>query len=158
MLRVLKALHAARGGSTVTGGGAAWPPAVIVTSLAEARAALAAGPVLLLSIEGAAGSVGPLGWRALMEAAADGASVPHALCCGSAPGHALAALRAGQALIVLDGGVPAYGQVAAAAAQIGATVLPVRPPALDLRRIDLRKSGGQAILARWLAGLDGRAR
>lgn len=153
MPRMLKALHAARGGSTVTEEarpGGAWPPAVVVTSLAEARAALAAGPVLLLSIEGAAGSLGPAGWRALMDMAAAGQPVSHALCCGSAPGYALAALRAGQALIVLDGTVPAFAQVAEAAAQVGATVLPARPPALDLRRIDLRKPGGQAMLARWL--------
>jgi hypothetical protein len=160
MPRVLKALHAARGGSTVTGGGGtgapgvAWPPAVVVMNVAEARAALAAGPVLLLSIEAAAGSLGPRGWLALVAAAAAGRPVLHALCCGSAPGHALAALRAGQRLIVLDRAVPAFDQVLAAAAQIGAAILPARPPALALRRIDLRKPAGQVILARWLAGMD----
>ena len=129
-------------------------PAVMVVSVAEAAAAVALrGPrgVLLLSAEGAAGFLGPLGWRALLrEAAAD--DVPDALCCGAAPGDALMALRAGCRRVVLDGRHPSFARVAAAAAEIGAVVLPARPPALEVRRLDLRRAGARAILATWLTG------
>ncbi len=42
------------------------------------------------------------------------------------------ALQAGCRIIVLDPAVPAYGLLTSRAAAIGATVLPARPPALDL--------------------------
>jgi hypothetical protein len=130
------------------------PPALVVRGAAEARAALAFAaqrPVLLLSAPGAAGFLGAPAWRALVAAAAQGAAVPDALCCADAPGHALAALRAGCRIVVLDGTTPAFGQVAAAAAEAGALLLPARPPALDLATIDLARPRGQASLARWLA-------
>jgi hypothetical protein len=132
--------------------GAALPPAVLVTSLAEARFALAAaapGRVLLLSAEGAAGTIGPLAWLALMRAAGAAAS-PHALCCGAAPGDALAALRAGCPMLVLAGTHPAFPAVLGAAAEAGARLLPARPPALDLRGLDMRRPGARAKLAHWL--------
>jgi hypothetical protein len=132
------------------------PPALVTRDAAEAAAALrlAGGRrVLLLSAPGAGGVLGPLGWQALVARAvaeAPGAEMADALCCGTAPGHALAALRAGCRILVLDGACPAFGAVAAAAAEAGATLLPARPPALDLRGLDLRKAGGQARLAHWL--------
>ncbi len=130
---------------------------VLVHSAEEASAALrlAGGrPLLLLSAEDAAGFLGPRGWRALVAEAATrvpGAPLSDLLCCGDAPGHALAALREGCRALVLQGVSPAYGAVAAAAAECGATLLPVRPAALDLRRLDLRRPAAAAILAQWLA-------
>ncbi len=130
---------------------------LVVRASAEAAAALrlASGRrVTLLSAEGAAGWLGAEGWRALLAAAAEaapGAPFDNLLCCGDAPGHALAALRAGCRGLVLDGRCPAFAQVAAAAAEAGALVLPARPAARDLAGVDLRKPGGQALLRRWLA-------
>lgn len=139
--------------------GKALPPAVAVQSREEAAAALAlAGPagVLLLSAEGAAGFLGVQGWRALVAAA----TAPHAgvtppwqdaLCCGSAAGDALAALRAGCRIVVLDGTSPAFAAVAGAAADSGALLLPARPPALAASTLDLRRPQGRTRLAAWLA-------
>ncbi len=131
-------------------------PAVIVHDPAQAEAALAAaGPrgVLLLSAPGAAGSLGAAWFLALVARAAaawPGARHWAALDCGDAPGHALAAIRAGARLLILDPACPAFPAVAAAAAEAGAVVWPVRPPALDLRRLDPQHPGGRAKLAAWL--------
>jgi hypothetical protein len=131
--------------------------ALVTRGAAEAAAALrlaGAAPVLLLSAPGAGSFLGARGWRALVDHArslAPTAVFDDAICCGDAPGHALQALRAGCRIVVLQGTCAAFAQVAAAGQEIGATVLPARPPALDLRGLDLRKPGGQAILARWLA-------
>ena len=133
--------------------------AIIVRSAAEATAALKAvggQPVLLLSAPGTAGVLGPAGWRALVaaaESACPGAPFEDALCCGDAPGNALAALRAGCRLLVLDGDCPAYPRIAAAAEEVGATLLPARPPAFDLHGLDLTKPGGRTRLAQWLTAL-----
>jgi hypothetical protein len=135
----------------VSGGSVRLPPALVVRAAAEARAALAvAGPgrALLLSAPGAAGFLGPLSWRALVEAAGD---APDALCCGDAAGDALAALRAGCRILVLDGALPGFATLAGAAAEVGALLLPARPPALDLRELDLRRPAARAKLADWLA-------
>jgi hypothetical protein len=132
-------------------------PALVVRGGGEAGAALrlAAGrPVLLLSAPGAAGFLGARGWRALVEAAAaqaPGAPFQDAICCAAAPGWALAALRAGCRLLVLDAGCPAFPAVAGAAAEVGARLLPARPPALDLGTLDLGRPHGQGVLAAWLA-------
>lgn len=132
-------------------------PAVTVHGLMEADAALAAaGPagVLLLSAPGAAGFAGPDWFLALAaEAARRHPGVPCAavLDCADAPGTALAALRAGARRIVLDGACPAFGAVAAAAAETGASVLPARPRNLDLAGLDLRRRDDAARLAAWLA-------
>lgn len=132
-------------------------PAVTVHGLREAEAALAAaGPagVLLLSAPGAAGYAGPDWFLALTaEAARRRPGVPCAalLDCADAAGVALDALRAGARQVVLDGACPAFGAVAAAAAEIGARVLPARPPALDLAGLDLRRRADAARLAAWLA-------
>lgn len=136
-------------------------PVVVVHDAAGAAAALAlAGPrgVLLLSAPGAAAGLGPAWFLGMVARAAAGQAltpgpVEAALDCGDAPGHALAALRAGARLLVLDGACPAHAAVAAAAAERGARVLPARPaPALDLRGIDPARPGGRARLAAWLAG------
>jgi hypothetical protein len=132
-------------------------PAVVVHGLDQAIAALAAaGPrgVLLLSAPGAGGFAGAAWFLAVVAAAQrlhPAVRCAAALDCADAPGHALAALHAGAAIIVLDGGCPAFGAVAAAAAEAGATVLPARPAALDLGRADLRRRDDHARLAAWLA-------
>jgi hypothetical protein len=126
------------------------PPAVVVHGLEDARAALRPGrKVLLLSAPGAAGFAGCLWWRELVAAAR--AAHPQTaaldmLDCGAAPGHAMAALRAGQLLLRLDPGCPAFPAVAAAAATLGACIVAARPPALDLG-----ERGATRRLAAWLA-------
>jgi len=131
-------------------------PAVVVRGAAEAAAALrlAEGrPLRLLSAPGAAAGLGAAGWRALVaEAAAlvPGARFDDLLCCGAAPGHALVALRAGCRRLILDAGCPAFAQVAGAASELGAVLLPARPAALDLAGLDLRRPGGARLLRRWL--------
>lgn len=132
-------------------------PALVVRSAAEASAALAlAGEqrVLLLSAPGAAGFLGAVGWRALLAeavVAAPGTPFDNALCCADAPGLALAALRAGCRGLVLDAACPAFAQVAGAAAELGALLLPERPAALDLGELDLGRPWAQRRLALWLA-------
>jgi acyl-CoA synthetase (AMP-forming)/AMP-acid ligase II len=127
------------------------PPAVIIHGLPDARAALRPGrPVTLLSAHGAAAYAGVLWWRELIAAAraAHPATQVHdVLDCGDAPGHAMAALRVGQRLLVLNGACPAFAAVAAAAARLGAHVLPAPPPALDLA-----ERGARQRLPRWLGG------
>lgn len=133
-------------------------PAVVVHDAAGAALALAlAGPrgALLLSAPGAAAFLGAPWFLAIAAAAAAAhPGVPHraVLDCGDAPGHALAALRAGLRELVLDPACPAFAQVAGAAAEIGARLRPARPPALDLAPLDLNRAGARAKLAAWLAG------
>lgn len=136
-------------------------PAVVVHTPGMARAAVAlAGPrgVLLLSMPAAAGSLGAAWFLALAAQAVEGLREPPphwaVLDCGDAPGYALAALRAGLRVLVLDPAVPAFPAVAAAAAEVGAAVWPERPPALDLGGLDLHAPAGRGHrrLAEWLAG------
>lgn len=151
--------------ASAAGGAASAPdprdaPAVVVHTAGEARAALAdAGPrgIVLLSARGAASNMGVAWFLALVaQARADlaGAAPPHwaALDCGDAPGFALAALRAGAPLLVLDPAVPAFAAVAAAAAEVGAAVWAERPAALDLGTLDVREGSGRGLhrLAEWL--------
>ena len=128
-----------------------------VHALPQAEAALAAaGPrgVLLLSAPGAAGFAGPAWFLALVAQAArshPGVPFDAALDCADAPGTALAAIRAGARLIVLDGACPGFAAVAGAAAEAGASILAGRPASLDLGRVDLRRRADIARLAAWLA-------
>ncbi|WP_206035544.1 hypothetical protein [Roseomonas sp. HF4] len=132
-------------------------PAVTVHGLHQAEAALAAaGPrgVLLLSAPGAVGFAGPAWFLALAAEASrrhPGRRMAAALDCADAPGTALAALRAGATIVVLDGACPAFPALTAAAAEAGARLLPGRPRALDLGRLDLRRRADLARLAAWLA-------
>jgi hypothetical protein len=111
-------------------------PAVVVHSLADARAALAHGhPLTLLSAEAAALYAGCAWWRALTQAArAEFPMLPTAdlLDCADASGQALAALRIGLLHLILTPDAPARPRVAAIVANLGGTLLPARPPALDL--------------------------
>ena len=117
---------------------AALPPAVIVHGLGDVRDVLAVAmrhPVTFLSAPGAASYAGCGWWRALMaQARAEfpDASLADVLDCGGASGDALAALRIGQALLVLSPAAPGRDAVAAMAADWGGAVLPCAPPALDM--------------------------
>jgi hypothetical protein len=126
------------------------PPAVVVHGLADAQRALRVGrPVTLLSAPGAALFAGCLWWRALVAAARAAHPATPAqdvLDCGDAAGQAMAALRAGQRLLILDPACPAFATVRSAAKTLGAIVLAARPPALDLA-----DPAAQRRLARWLA-------
>jgi hypothetical protein len=128
------------------------PPAVMVHSLAHARAALAPGlPVTLLSAPGAALYAGVGWWLALVAAATNGRPAPpHVLDCGAAAGRALEALRAGQPAVVLQAVPRIFVEIALAAADRGATLLPVAPPSLDLAAIDPSRPGATRMLTRWL--------
>ncbi|MDD2795595.1 hypothetical protein [Acidocella sp.] len=122
------------------------PPAVIVHSLADAKAALAPGRALtLLSAPGAGQFAGCLWWRELLVAA--GFAGPALLDCGSAPGRALEALHLGLGGVVLHAPAPAFSLVAQLAAAQGALALPLAPPALDLRL-----NGAIRRLDSWLDG------
>ena len=111
-------------------------PAVIVHSLADARATLSLGqPATLLSAADAALYAGCGWWRALVGAArAEFPEVPATdiLDCGDGAGQALAALRIGQIHLVLAPAAPGWDAVAAIAASCGGCVLAAPPPALDL--------------------------
>jgi len=124
-------------------------PSVVVHGLSHATAALRPGfPVVLLSAPAAAGYAGCLWWRELIAAArALHPATPalDILDCGAAPGHAMAALRVGQRLLILEP-CPAFPAVADAAATWGAHVLAGRPPALDLA-----ERGAMRRLRDWLA-------
>ena len=120
------------------------PPAVVVHGLPHLQLATAPGrPVTLLSGPGAAIYAGCGWWRALMALGAG--DNPDILDCAAAPGRAMEALRVGCRLLVLDPAVPAWGLVVSRAALVGATVLPERPPALDLAQ-----KGAARRLAAWL--------
>ncbi len=127
------------------------PPAVIVHGLPDVRAALRSGhAVTLLSARGAALYAGCLWWRELVaagRAAFPATPARDVLDCADAPGAAMAALRAGQRLLVLDVACPGFAAVSGAAATLGARVLPKTPAALDLADPATRRR-----LARWLAG------
>jgi len=133
-------------------------PAIIVRDAATATTALLlAAPrgALLLSPTGAAESLGAAWFLAIVAAAAKATpGVPYAaaLDCGSAPGHALAALRLGARIVILAPDVPAFAAVAGAAAQCGAAVWTAAPPAFDPGRAGLAKPGAQACLTAWLVG------
>ncbi|MBS7791878.1 hypothetical protein KTR66_17900 [Roseococcus sp. SDR] len=110
---------------------------------------VAAGrPIALLSAPGAAGYLGVAGFLALL--APHGALPLAILDAAAAPGHALAALRAGVPRVVLAQRVPAFAALAELAGAMGAALLPAAPPALDLARVDFHKAQGRMHLARWL--------
>ena len=123
------------------------PPAVMVHSLAHARAALATGlPATLLSAPGAALFAGVGWWRALIEAATEHTAPPDILDCADAPGRALEALRHGQRLLVLQ--APAhFADIAVRAVRQGTVVLSSAPASLDLAQ-----RGAERRLRDWLSG------
>ncbi len=114
--------------------------AVVVHSLAHARAALSAAAehgvaVTLLSGPGAAGYAGPAWFREVVAAAQaehPGIEVTAVLDCGDAPGHALAALRAGLKAIRFTGDPALTERIADLASRYHSAVEPGRDEALDL--------------------------
>ena len=129
------------------------PRAVIVHSLADARAALAVrAPVTLLSAQGAALYAGCLWWRELMAAAGrddPGTPFTDVLDCADGSGQALAALRMNVTRLVLWREAPGWDQVAAIAAAHGGFLLDAAPAALDLGQ-----RGAIRRLPAWLSGDD----
>lgn len=127
--------------------------AITIHGAEDARAALAAAAscgvaVTLISAPSAAGYAGPGWFRALQDiVSGEFAHVRQRwiLDCGDAPGHVLAALRAGCDALVFTGEPRVREKLAAIAAAQGATLLAMRPDSLDLG--ELRDH--QAILA-WL--------
>jgi hypothetical protein len=115
--------------------------AVIVHSLEQARAALAAAadlgvPVTLASAPGASAYVGPAWFRELVALAA--AEVPEAdfeavIDCADRPGDVLLALRLGFARVRFTGKTAVARKLAAIAGQSGAALVTGRQRALDLR-------------------------
>jgi len=109
-------------------------PAVVVTGLNEAVAALARGqPVTLLSAPGAALSAGCGWWAALVQAAR--AAHPQVtaidiLDCADATGHAFAALRIGLCRLILWPEAPGRDAVVTIAEAMGGFVL-AAPPSLE---------------------------
>lgn len=130
--------------------------AVIVHDLAQARAAVAAAaalgaPVLLLSPPGAAAYLGAGYFKAMAQAARaghPGARVVAVLDCGEAPGHALAALRAGVDAVCFRGAAETAARLADVAAQSGAGFHRKPPKALDLAGVDDPAAACRA----WLGG------
>ncbi|MFC0408067.1 hypothetical protein [Roseomonas elaeocarpi] len=145
----------------VKAAGHGWP-AVIVHDAAEMAAVLrlaaeggGAAGVLLLSVPGGVVWPGPAVFRAMVRAAvARCPGVPHeaVLDCADLSGAALGALRGGWRQLVLRRDSSGFASVQAAAAEVGARVWTVPPLALDLTLVDLRKPGGQGLVARWLSG------
>ena len=101
---------------------------VIVYSIDQARAALAAAngqPLILMSARGMAGFMGPLWFKALVDAAADSygdANATAALDCADEAGTALAALRCGFRLVRFTGPEERRARLDAIARQLGAAV------------------------------------
>jgi len=125
--------------------------AVIIQGAADVAAVLelAAGrPVALLSPPGVAGYLGIAGFAAMLHP--HGALHLGILDASDAPGHALAALRAGFVRVVLRPDLPGFPALVELASGMGALMLPMPPPALDLARVDLAKAQGLRHLANWL--------
>jgi hypothetical protein len=119
-------------------------------ALAMARHVLPSGTLLaLLSAPAAALYLSPRLFLAITGPATPGA-LP-VLDCGMAPGHALAALRAGCPALVLPATCAGFPALAAAAAEAGALLLPEAPPALDMASLRPGNPRDDARLQAWLA-------
>ncbi len=132
------------------------PPTFVIHGLADARAAAAAAAeagiaIRLLSAPGAA-AYGGAGWfreiAAAIHAEFPGLAVEAVLDCGDAPGHALAALRAGIAAIRFDGPKRVRDKIAAIAHQCDAVLDAGGGKALDLGEVADRDSACRAWLGR----------
>lgn len=112
------------------------PKAVVVHCITDVDRACGAGlPVTVLSAPGAAIFAGPGWWLSLLRLARarhGGLIAADILDCADAPGLALAALRLGQRTLILDRACPGFDTVAVTAGSLGASLLSIRPDALDL--------------------------
>ena len=101
-----------------------------VHSLADARAAILAMENTSVRLESPAAAAGTLGigwWQALLARLAEEfpeRKIEGVLDCGSAPGHALAALRAGVSCVRVQASPEALAALEQIAARLGATVMP----------------------------------
>ncbi|MXP62152.1 hypothetical protein E0493_02145 [Roseomonas sp. M0104] len=137
--------------------------AQVALALRAARAAGRSAPLPLLSPPGAARWLGaPL----FLEMVAEGTrqATPEArprlplplpralpvLDCRGAPGLALAGLRGGVPVVVLEPECPAFGSVAAVAQALGTELWPSPPPALDLGPDRGEPYRTHLRLARWM--------
>jgi hypothetical protein len=130
---------------------------VVVHSLAQARAAVAAAqaigcPVTLASAAGAGAYAGAPWFAAIVKLAAaeaPGCPVSAILDCGDQPGTVLAALRAGVRRVRFEGSAEAASHLGEIAAQYGATIeRGAHAPALDL----LDAADPEAACRAYLAG------
>ncbi len=130
------------------------PKAIVVHSLAQAQAALAAAasldvPIVLLSGAGAASYAGPAWFLEVVRQArrahpeVDTAAI---LDCADQPGRALAALRLGVKRLRLGGNPKARKRVAAIAEAMGAEIDETRYDTLDLAGVDDAKAAAMAFL------------
>lgn len=116
------------------------PRRIVIHGIDHARAACAAARELdvavhLVSAPGAASYAGPAWFRELIAAIRaeyPDADIAATLDCGDAPGHALAALRAGVGTIRFTGPKRVRDKIAAIAAELGATLETGSARALDL--------------------------
>ena len=126
-----------RAGQTVLGWAMAPPIRIRIHRLDHARAALIAAravgaEVILVSPAGAAGWHGIGWWRCLERRIAEEfGAVTTVLDCADAPGHALAALRAGCRAVGIVAPKPTLARLDAIAQSLGGR-LDSAPPALDL--------------------------
>jgi hypothetical protein len=99
-----------------------------IHSLAEARAIILAAADKVVWLESPVAAAGNLGigwWQALLARLAEEfpeRSITGALDCGSAPGHALAALRAGVSCVRVQAPPEALASLEQIAARLGATI------------------------------------
>jgi hypothetical protein len=129
---------------------------ILVHSLADANAALAAAsalklPVTLASVPGAAGHAGPAWFKSLVEQAAarhPGVAMDAVLDCGAEAGTALAALRLGLKRVGFSGPEAARARLGEIARALGGEVDSAAPgPALDLRGRKNKLAAARAYLA-----------
>ena len=129
--------------------------AIVIHSLAHARAAVAAAaalgvPVTLISAPGAAAYTGPLWFAEVVAQASAGhpeAKVSAILDCGEAPGLVLAALRAGLKRVRFTGRRAVAAKLAAIARRQGAELVGGRLRTCDL--LDLLEP--EDACRRWLS-------
>jgi hypothetical protein len=130
---------------------------VIVHSLTQARAAVAAAAALgmsvtLLSARGMAGFMGPMWFKALIDEANEthpGAAATAMLDCADEPGTVLAALRAGLKRVRFTGAADMRAKLEAIARQSGATIEgDGDTPTLDLLDCRDPTAAARAFLAR----------
>ena len=114
--------------------------AVIVHSLAHAKAALAAAhelgcPITIASAPGASATVGVRWFQSVVEQAASAyptVSLRAEIDCAERPGEALAALRCGLKAVRFSGKPAVAAKLSAIAAQLDAEIVTGRQSALDL--------------------------
>ena len=134
--------------------------AIVVHGRGQAEEVLRFGvPVTLLSAVAAARLGGAAWWRGLVDAAR--AAHPATPCidildCADAAGLAMAALRLGQAHLILWPESPAFSAVRAAAGAMGSVVFAARPPALDLSERGAHRKISEYLCPKIASGLPDR--